>query len=117
MDLDKAVKTHGDWRVKLRSAIQSKEKLDARSIAADNTCELGKWLHGEAKAKYAGLKSFAACVDKHAAFHRAAGKVASAINAGQYTQAEAMLAGGTEYATASSMVGGAIIGLRKEANL
>lgn len=115
MDLDSAIGAHGEWKVKLRHAIARKEKVDVATIAADHQCALGKWLHGEARSKYGTLKSYTNCVHKHAEFHREAGKVAAAINAEQYSQAEAMLAGGTAYAAASSAIGGAVLGLRKEA--
>ncbi|HUN92877.1 MAG TPA: CZB domain-containing protein [Burkholderiaceae bacterium] len=117
MDLNSAIEAHGQWKVKFRTAIRSKEKLDAATISRDNACALGQWLHGEAKGKYAALKSYGSCVDKHAAFHREAGKVAEAINAGKFDEAEKMLAGATPYASASSAVGGAIVGLQKEAGL
>jgi hypothetical protein len=117
MDLTTAVSAHAEWKLKLRGAIQKHEQLDAASISSDTACKLGKWLHGEAKGKYGAMKSYASCVEKHAAFHREAGKIAAAINAGNYSDAEAMLAGGTPYSAASSTVGGAILGLKKEANL
>jgi methyl-accepting chemotaxis protein len=117
MNLESAIQAHAEWKMKLRSAIQAKAQVDARSIASDNSCPLGKWLHGEAKAKYSGLKSYTACRDKHAAFHLEAGKVASAINAADYVKAEALLAGNTAFATSSSAVGVAILALRKEAAL
>jgi methyl-accepting chemotaxis protein len=117
MDLDKALQAHAEWKLKLRTAIQKKDQLDAMSISSDNACPLGKWLHSEAKAAYSGLASYGACVDKHAAFHREAGKVATAINGAKYAEAEAMLASGTPYGNASNAVGMAVLGLRKEAKL
>ncbi|RQO57316.1 chemotaxis protein [Paucibacter sp. KBW04] len=117
MDLDNAIKVHGEWKLKLRTAISAKEQLDAPSIAADNVCPFGKWLHGPARNQYGHLKSYATCLERHKLFHLEAGKVATAINAGKYQEATAMLDGGTPYASASSAVGGAILGLRKEANL
>ena len=117
MNLDNAIAAHAEWKTKFRSAIQKKEQLDAASIALDNKCPLGQWLHGEAKAKYAGLKSHGVCLAKHAEFHKCAGQVAGTINAGKYAEAEAMIEGGTPFSTASSAVGVAIIGLRKEATL
>ena len=117
MDWDNAIKAHGDWKLKLRAAISTKETLDAQSIATDNACPLGQWLHGPARKKYGNLKSYASCVEQHKLFHLEAGKVASAINAGQLQQAKAMLDGGTPYSLSSSAVGGAILGLREEANL
>jgi Chemoreceptor zinc-binding domain len=117
MDLDKALQAHGEWKLKLRSAIAKKEQLDAKTISADNCCPLGKWLHGEARSKYSQMKAYSACVSKHADFHREAGRIATTINQGKYAEAEAMLNGGTPYAAASSAVGGAVLGLKKEVAL
>ena len=91
--------------------------MDATTIAKDNGCELGKWLHGEAKASVGRLASHAACIAKHAVFHAEAGKIAKAINEKKYAAAEAMLASSTPYASASSAVAGAIMHLKKEAGL
>jgi hypothetical protein len=115
MNLDDAVQKHTEWKTKLRGAIAKKEKLDAATIAKDNCCELGKWLYGDAKAQFSALASHGECVGKHKQFHIEAGKVASAINAGKYVEAEGMLNAGTPYANASSAVGVAIMRLKKEA--
>lgn len=117
MDLNNAIEKHAEWKMKFRSAISRKDTLDAPSISRDNCCELGKWLHGEAKVKFGALPSHAQCVSRHAAFHQEAGKVAQAINARNYSAAEAMLNAGTPYASASSAVGVAILQLKKDARL
>ena len=117
MDLNQAGAAHAEWKVKLRLAITKQEQMDAATISVDNACALGQWLHGPAKAKYSGLRAFSDCVAKHAAFHREAGAVARCINARDYAKAESMLGAGTAYATASSAVGSAILGLKKEAAL
>ena len=117
MDLTKAIQAHGEWKVKFRNAINHKEQMDSDTIACDDRCALGKWLHGQAKQRHAHLGSYRDCVKKHAAFHVEAGQVAKAINAGHYDKAECMLAGGTPYASASSEVGSAILALKKAANL
>ena len=117
MDLVSAIAKHTEWKTKFRGAITKKEQMDVATISKDNCCELGKWLHGEGKTQYGRLASHAECMQKHAAFHVEAGKVASAINAKKYTEAEAMLGGGTSYSQISSDVGVAISRLKKEANL
>lgn len=117
MNLDDAIKAHGEWKLKLRTAMRDRQTLDAAAIARDDVCAFGKWLHGTAKSEYGQMRSYAACVEKHAAFHREASRVAAAINAGDYGKAESMLAGGTPYSAASSAIGGAVLGLRKEAAL
>lgn len=117
MDLTQAIQKHAEWKLKLRSAIAKKEKMDVATIARDDCCELGKWLHGNEKAKLGAMAAFPTCLRKHAAFHVEAGKVAQAINDGQYTAAEAMLGAGTPYTAASSAVGVAIMALKKESGL
>ena len=117
MDLTQAVSAHVAWKAKLRTAISKKETMDINTISADNCCEFGKWLHGEAKAKMSGLAAYKDTLSKHATFHKEAGKVATAINARKYPEAEAMLGAGTEYATASTAVSIAINNFKKEAGL
>ncbi|WP_017460459.1 CZB domain-containing protein [Dyella ginsengisoli] len=117
IDLNSAIERHSSWKVKLRSAITNQETVDASSAAKDNCCELGKWLHGEGKASFGALPSFGGCVSQHASFHREVGKIAAMINAGQFSQAEALLGFGTPYQAASSAVGVAIRTLKKEAGL
>ncbi|MES2299107.1 MAG: CZB domain-containing protein [Pseudomonadota bacterium] len=117
MDLDGAIGKHAEWKSKFRNAISKQEQMDAATIGKDNCCELGKWLHGDGKGLYGKFASLAACVDKHAAFHSEAGKVAAAINARKFGEAEAMLGAGTRYSHSSSEVGVAIMKLRKEAGI
>jgi len=117
MDLDNAVAKHAEWKTKFRTAINKQEQIDAIAISKDNCCDLGKWLHSEARSKFSALDSYKECIAKHANFHIEAGKIASAINAKKYLEAEAMMTSGTAYATSSSAVGVAIIKLKKQANL
>lgn len=117
MDLDQAVQKHGEWKVKFRSAITRHETMDAGMIAKDNCCELGQWLHGEAKTRWGSLPAYRSCVAKHAEFHSASGKVAQAINAKKYAEAEAMLGPDTPYALVSRDVVVAIMQLKRDAAL
>ncbi|MDA8363971.1 MAG: CZB domain-containing protein [Gammaproteobacteria bacterium] len=117
MDLDSAISKHAEWKLKFRTAISKQEQMDAATISKDNCCELGKWLHGDAQAQLGHLPAHADCIQKHAAFHAEAGKVAAAINARKYAEAEAMINAGTAYAQASNTVGAAIVRLKKEAGL
>ena len=117
MDLNQAIERHVEWKVKFRLAISKHETTDAATIAKDNCCELGMWLHGEAKSKFGGLPAYVQCVSKHAVFHVEAGKVAQAINSKRFSEAGAMLNSGTPYAQASGAVGVAIMQLKKEAGL
>ncbi len=114
MDLNQAIVKHSELKSRLRWAITLMETMDAETISKDNCCEVGYWRHGESKPKMGKLASHAECVSKHAQFHVEAGKVAKAINAKKYTEAEAMLNPDTPYWNASTTVVMAIMHLMKE---
>jgi methyl-accepting chemotaxis protein len=114
MDFENAIAAHVEWKTKLRGAIAAQSELDAFSAAKDNICPLGKWLHGDARTKYAHLAEFSGCVQSHAAFHREAGRVAALVNARQYGEATAALEAGSPYAKASMETTIAISKLRKQ---
>jgi hypothetical protein len=115
MDLSTAISAHAEWKTKLRSAAEKKEALDVATISADNCCALGKWLHGEAKAKYGALPAYKECVTTHARFHSAAGEVAAKVNKAQFN--DSLIGPGSPFGAASSLVSTAIIHLKKEARL
>lgn len=117
MDLEAAIGKHAEWKLAFRQAIHAQQTMDAAAIAKDDSCDLGRWLYGEGKAAFGHLHGHAVCVHKHAAFHVEAGKVAAAINASRYADADAMLESGTPYAIASSEVAIAVMKLLKESRL
>lgn len=117
MDLEKAISAHARWRMKFRSAMSKQEQLDVATIAKDNCCELGLWLHGEAKRDYGSLDAYKGLVAKHAAFHAEASKVASVINAKRYIDADRMMATSSPFIAASSEVGIAAVRMKQEAKL
>ena len=114
MDLNEAIQKHAQWKFKFTAALRSNEALDAATIAKDNYCEFGKWLHEDAKFVYQALPSYSSCVANHAAFHREAGKVAAAINAKKPTEAERMMGPGTPFTVTSKAVAVAIIELQQQ---
>ncbi|MGA2831438.1 MAG: CZB domain-containing protein [Terracidiphilus sp.] len=114
MDLNLAIQKHAEWKFKFRTAMSTREPMDVASISKDDCCEIGKWLHGEAKAKHGQLAAYAKCVSAHAAFHQEAGKIAALINSKKNDEAEQMLASGTPYHEASKRVGVAIIELKND---
>ena len=111
MNLQEAMKKHAEWRIRLRTAIIKKEKLDTVALATDNRCELGIWLHGDAKLKLGNNPIYANCVKAHAAFHKAVAEVASASNKGQYADAEKMMGAGSAFSQESNNVGMALMAL------
>lgn len=112
MDLNQAIQKHAEWKYKFRNSLHSGTLMDDEAISKDNNCEFGKWLHKDARPALGGHKSFATCVVEHAAFHRAAGEVARAVNAKQGEQVEKLMAPGSEFAERSKKVAVAIIELQ-----
>lgn len=113
MDFKAAIEKHGAWKIKFRMAITERGTMDASSIAVDNVCDLGKWLHGSESASCRGLGTFPELIAAHRAFHQEAGKIAQAINGKRYAEAETML-NGTSYGSASQRVGAAIMACQRE---
>lgn len=114
MDLNMAVQKHAEWKYKFRTAMSTHEPMDVDTISKDNCCEIGKWLHGDAKTKHGHLAAYGKCVSARAAFHEEAGKIAAVINSKKIDEAEQMLASGTPYHEASKRVGVAIIALKND---
>ena len=104
-NFDTAIEAHRQWKVKLRTAIANRERLDADTICRDDRCPLGQWLHGEGGRRWGHSPGFVSLIDGHRRFHEAAGAVAREINAGRYDEAERLLRSGTDFAHASTEVG------------
>ena len=79
MDLSTAAQKHAEWKTKLRSAISKHEQMDVATLSRDDGCELGQWLHGEAKVRFCRLSAHSDCVHKHLAFHADVAKTPGAI--------------------------------------
>lgn len=113
MDLDHAILAHYEWKNKLRAAISNQSHLDAATLARDDACEFGRWLHGEGGKLHGRKPEFTALLQKHKAFHVEAGKVAVQINARHYEEAAHMVENGTPFGTASLSVGMAVNALKR----
>ena len=100
-NFDQAIEAHRQWKVRLRSAIAKKGKLDADTICRDDQCPLGKWLHGAGSQRWSQKPLFTQLLGKHADFHQSAGSVARKINAGQYADAENLIGAGSHFSSVS----------------
>lgn len=91
MDAEEILSKHFAWKTRFIHALYSGEPIASADIEKDNYCDVGKWLHKEGKLKYGHLPSYETCLTKHAEFHIEAAKIASAINAKQFTDAKNLL--------------------------
>ena len=108
MDFDAAMAAHADWKVNLRIAMETRAQVDVARASSDCNCALGRWLHGEAKSRLSGDRSYLQCVEAHRDFHESAGEIAVAINRGDTAAAARMLDGGSSFSSASLRVAVAI---------
>jgi methyl-accepting chemotaxis protein len=91
LDFDGVIQAHMGWKHKLRNYLAGEgEALDPAVVSRDDKCVLGCWVHGEGK-RYAGDPGFIQLRSKHADFHRCAGAVIRAKQAGDSAGAERLL--------------------------
>jgi methyl-accepting chemotaxis protein len=114
--LDNAIKTHANWKTRLRAANQAREHVDAETLSRDDCCELGKWLHGQGGSQYGSKPVFVKLINAHAEFHQEAGKIARNINQGNHAEVERSLDSGSDFSKASQKVGQLIVQLRRDLN-
>ncbi len=103
VDVDVYIDAHRQWKVKLRDAIENREKVDVATLSRDDCCALGKWIYGDGQ-RLGGRETFTQLVERHKRFHTVAGGVAEKINHRQYREAEDALAPGTPFSQATSDV-------------
>jgi methyl-accepting chemotaxis protein len=111
MDFDQAILAHTGWKNRFRSHLKGKEVLAAETVAADDKCELGQWLHGNGK-KYAGQPEFQVAMRKHARFHAVAAEVIQKAKTMPAEQRASLIALGSEYGKASTDCVASIVALR-----
>jgi hypothetical protein len=92
MDIDSAIKAHGDWKLRLLNYARGAgtEKIDVQTLGKDDLCVLGRWLHGEAQ-KYASHARFGKLLETHAAFHACAASIGNLVARGDPAAAEVQL--------------------------
>ncbi len=116
MNFNDIIKSHIEWKIKLRSYINgnSKEKLDESKVKSDKECEFGQWILNEGK-KYNDNPKFKELADIHKKFHIAVGEIVHKVNSGNKEEAEKLINSTTsEYHTLSNSLISLIIKIRKE---
>jgi len=103
-EIDKAIGAHGMWKTRLKQAIDT-GKLDVSpsEIRMKDHCPFGKWLHGPAfSAQDKTSPHYKTVIELHTQFHQAAAKIAELAIAGKKSEAEKLLASGSEFVSISS---------------
>ena len=113
MNFDDAIKAHASWKQKLANYLVKPDgSIDVATLATDNRCTLGQWIHQEA-AKYVSDGLFAELRREHADFHRAAADLVRRADAGERVSQEAALGAKSFYGKCSSRVVQLIMDMRR----
>lgn len=82
MNFDAALRTHTQWKVRLAGYSNKPDhSINPDQLGEDTACELGKWIHGEAK-RHGHMPEMIALKETHAEFHRVAAAVVRKIDSG-----------------------------------
>lgn len=100
-----------EWKTRLKNLIDGQAQVDSTTLTKDDQCDLGKWIHAEAK-EYVGLALFADLKARHAKFHTAAAAVARNARSCSREKALELLKPLSEYGLASSDCVNALTDLR-----
>ena len=83
--INKALLAHGEWKRRLAQAIQDGKELTPELAAADDQCELGKWLCLDTAVQ---CQPVCERVKKlHSDFHREASRILALAQAGRRNEA------------------------------
>ncbi len=84
LDMKHALNAHMAWvhRIETKLNNLTAENLDLSTVATDNHCMLGHWIHGEGKKRFGNLYEYQELYDVHADFHLTVGKALNDIENG-----------------------------------
>jgi hypothetical protein len=105
MDFDDAIKVHASWKLRLMLLVQgagTEQIPDPSTIARDDACELGKWIHGEVRRAHDVDADFNELRRVHAEFHLATADLVRRILGGAKLSQEEIDA--SKYARCSQQV-------------
>ena len=94
-EIQNAIRTHGMWKFRLKSAITSgKSDVTPEAAGCDDACEFGKWLHnGSMPAEIKNGTPHKVVTRLHAEFHQTAASVLKTALSGDTTRAKGLLDG------------------------
>ncbi len=103
-EITEAIKAHGEWKLRLRSAIVTGKSDFPVSLACqDNRCALGRWLLSQNASTKASTRW--KCVrTAHADFHKEAGRILEMALEGKQDEASAALLYPSKYTGLSTQL-------------
>lgn len=96
LDFATALAAHQAWRARLLDLLADPAREDAPdpvTVGRDDCCSLGRWLHGEGKARFGVGPQFATLVAEHRAFHGTAADIVRRLQARKLEEASRLISG------------------------
>ena len=96
LDFASALSAHQAWRKLLLDLLADPDKEgfpDAATVGRDDCCTLGRWLHGDGKARFGVGPQFGTLLEEHRAFHHTAGQIVVQLQARKLDEASRLIAG------------------------
>lgn len=93
LDMKSALDAHAAWKARLEAQIRGDagETLNVATVAADNNCALGHWIHGDGHGRFGEYPEYAQLRKVHAEFHLCAGGILSDAHDGNTAAADESL--------------------------
>jgi hypothetical protein len=93
LDFAGAIRAHQLWKRRLLQVMDgvSDEAFDIDRVRRDDCCDLGRWLHGEARQKYGQQDVFRRLLLSHQTFHETAADVLVLCQAGEHERARELV--------------------------
>ena len=102
-EISKAISAHGQWKNKLRTAIDTGEcESTPERVKQDNNCSFGKWLHERIDPTAKESKYYDTAVEQHARFHQEAGRILEFALNGEKEEANRLIALGSDFSKYSA---------------
>ena len=103
VDVNAFIAAHRQWKLTLREAVETGDKVDVAALSCDDRCALGKWIYGDGQ-RLRERVSFTDLTGRHAHFHQVAGQVGQLVNQGQRGAAIDALGPNTPFSNATAEV-------------
>jgi hypothetical protein len=94
LDIGAAVLAHQQWKQRLLAHLAGNAEagLDVERICRDDRCDLGRWIHGQGRARLGTFPGFTSLLSHHRMFHHVACNVLALEKAGKRADARRMVA-------------------------
>lgn len=113
-NIDKAIASHGMWKMRLKNAIKTHStEFEVAFVKSPHHCDFGKWLNND-KFELAKFSEYNEIVDLHKELHVETARIMELALAAKDSEAAASLVVGSKFSTLSSKLTIAMMNWKKK---